>query len=207
MDSTTRRSPQSLCAALGLLTSTKRGGNTLWALRPPQPGTGSASRTRQGDAAWTNRPPAPKLDRADSSPAKVWSRAGRCSLGVVRGCPLGTDEDRCEWHASGTAVEDDPGIWLRRWFYPDRTVRHVLGDHRLVGRARRARGGGVGRLELHVAHLLPTRSGAYRVVELQFRIAVGDRCWPLLSVVHPSAADPARTNRAAPSDVDGQALA
>jgi hypothetical protein len=40
--------------------------------------------------------------------------AGRCCLGVVRGCPVGTDKDRCEWHASGTAAEDDPGIRLRR---------------------------------------------------------------------------------------------
>jgi hypothetical protein len=52
----------------------------------------------------------------------------------------------------------------------------------------------VGRLELHVAHLLPTRSGACRVGELQFRCAVGDRCCPLLSAVHPSDADPVRTD-------------
>jgi hypothetical protein len=33
--------------------------------------------------------------------------AGRGCHGVVRGCPLGTGQDCCEWHDSGTAVEDD----------------------------------------------------------------------------------------------------
>jgi hypothetical protein len=28
-------------------------------------------------------------------------------FGVVCGCPLGTGHDRCEWHSSGTAGEDD----------------------------------------------------------------------------------------------------
>ena len=28
-------------------------------------------------------------------------------LGVVCGCPLRTGQDRCEWHGSGTAGEDD----------------------------------------------------------------------------------------------------
>ena len=54
---------------------------------------------------------------------------------VVRGCPLGTVQDCCEWHASGTAAEDDSGIPLRRWLYPDRTVRPVFDDHRLVGKS------------------------------------------------------------------------
>jgi hypothetical protein len=30
-----------------------------------------------------------------------WRRSRQC--GVVRGCPLGTGQDRCEWHASGPA--------------------------------------------------------------------------------------------------------
>jgi hypothetical protein len=54
---------------------------------------------------------------------------------VVRGCPLGTDEDRCEWHACGTASEDDPRTPWRRWLCLDRRVRPVLGDHRLVGKS------------------------------------------------------------------------
>jgi hypothetical protein len=28
-------------------------------------------------------------------------------FGVVCGCPLGTGHDRCEWHSSDTAGEDD----------------------------------------------------------------------------------------------------
>jgi hypothetical protein len=51
---------------------------------------------------------------------------------VVRGCPLGTVQDGCEWQACGTAVEEDDDIRLRRWLHPDCGVRPVLGDHRLV---------------------------------------------------------------------------
>jgi hypothetical protein len=43
--------------------------------------------------------------RAVLPPAKVWSGAGRAGHGVVRGCPLDTGRDCCEWHASGTASE------------------------------------------------------------------------------------------------------
>jgi hypothetical protein len=49
---------------------------------------------------------------------------------VVRSGPA---KDPSEWHASGTAAEDEPGIRLRRWFHPDRTVRLVFGDHRPRG--------------------------------------------------------------------------
>jgi hypothetical protein len=56
-------------------------------------------------------------------------------FGVVRGCPLRTGPDRCEWHASGMAAEDDTGIGLGLWFHPDPTVRSVLGDHRLMGKS------------------------------------------------------------------------
>src|SRR4029450_8423167 len=41
--------------------------------------------------------------------------AGRGRFVVVRGCPLGPGGDRCEWHASGTAAEEVPGIQLRGW--------------------------------------------------------------------------------------------
>jgi hypothetical protein len=61
--------------------------------------------------------------------------------GVVRGCRLETGMDRCEWRACGTASEDGPRTAWRRWLRLDRRVRSVLGDHRLVARARRARGG------------------------------------------------------------------
>ena len=61
--------------------------------------------------------------------------AGRGRLGVVRGCPFATGKDRCEWQANGMAAEDDPGIRLRRWRHPDRTVRSVLGEECLVGKS------------------------------------------------------------------------
>jgi hypothetical protein len=41
--------------------------------------------------------------------------AGQGRGGVVRGCPLGTGQDRCEWHAHGTAGEEDVArTWRRR---------------------------------------------------------------------------------------------
>jgi hypothetical protein len=61
--------------------------------------------------------------------------AGRGRFLVVRGCPLGTVHDRCEWHASGTAVEEDAGYIAAPLAPPDRRVRSVLGDHRLVGKS------------------------------------------------------------------------
>jgi hypothetical protein len=79
------------------------------------------------------RPLAPKA-RSDRIMTCGWRERCRSkSFGVVRGCPLGTAQDRCEWHASGTAA--DPGIWLRRYFYLDRRVRPVLGGHRLMGKS------------------------------------------------------------------------
>ena len=51
----------------------------------------------------------PKPDRAGSLPAAPVSGAARARCGVVRGCPLETGQDRCEWHASGTAGEYDIG--------------------------------------------------------------------------------------------------
>jgi hypothetical protein len=78
-------------------------------------------------------------------------------------------------------------------------VRPVAGDHRLVGRAPRARGSRVGRLELHVTSLPRPRSGGYRSDDLRFLRTSGDRSCPPLSVVRLSAADPARTKRVQPS--------
>jgi hypothetical protein len=85
--------------------------------------------------ASTNRPLLPKPDRAGSSPVTAGNGAGRGRPGVVRGCPLGTVQDRCEWHAYGTVGEDDPRTPWRRWLRLDRRVRPVLGDHRLVGKS------------------------------------------------------------------------
>jgi hypothetical protein len=49
-------------------------------------------------------------------------------LWVIRGCPLGTVQDRCEWHACGAASDDDPRTPWRRWLRLDRRVRPVLGQ-------------------------------------------------------------------------------
>jgi hypothetical protein len=47
---------------------------------------------------------------------------GHC--GGVRGCPLGTGQDRCEWHGSGTAGEDERGCGVA-----------VVGSARAIGEA------------------------------------------------------------------------
>jgi hypothetical protein len=90
---------------------------------PPRPETGSAGRARQGRCK-----PRP-TDHQLAKPVRGCSLAGRVSngaghghRGIVRECPLGTGHDRCQWHASGTAGEDEPGsglaamvAQLRRW--------------------------------------------------------------------------------------------
>ena len=53
---------------------------------------------------------------------------------VVR---LGTDQDRCEWHASGTAGEDDVRRAWQRGHRLDRRVRLDPRDASLVGKGRR----------------------------------------------------------------------
>jgi hypothetical protein len=119
--------------------------------------------------------------------------AGRGRFIVVRGCPLGTAQDRCEWHACGTASEDDPRILWRRWLRLDRRVRPVLGDHRLVGKSPEGLAAGGGTVELYRADL---PAGGYRAIsgrDLRF----SDRrvSFPLLSVATGSGADLAWTER------------
>jgi hypothetical protein len=60
-----------------------------------------------------------KPDRAGSLAGDVVIAAGRGRRGLVRECPLGTGHDRCEWHGSGTAGEDD-GAHTRRRRLPGR---------------------------------------------------------------------------------------
>jgi hypothetical protein len=61
------------------------------------------------------------------------SGAGRGRRGVVRGCPLGTDHDRCEWHGSGTA-RGQPWYACRCWVHLDHRVRAVRGNHGCMGK-------------------------------------------------------------------------
>jgi hypothetical protein len=56
------------------------------------------------------------------------SGAGRGRRGVVRGCPLGTDHDRCEWHGTGTA-RGQPWYACRCWVHLGQRVRAVRGNH------------------------------------------------------------------------------
>jgi hypothetical protein len=76
------------------------------------------------------KPVPPLLPRARMGPALVERAQRRC-----RNCPLGSVQDFCEWHASGTAVEDDAEQPVCLRFHPDRRVRPVLGDHHLVGKS------------------------------------------------------------------------
>jgi hypothetical protein len=70
--------------------------------------------------------------RATEHPARAGNGAGRGCFAVVRACPLRTVQDRCEWHACGTASEDDPRTQWRRWLRLDRRVRLVQADHCVV---------------------------------------------------------------------------
>jgi hypothetical protein len=79
----------------------------------------------------------PKPDRAGLPPATIENGAGRGRCGVVRGCPLRTGRDRCEWHGSGTPDEDDVRRARKSRHQLDRRVRPDPGDTRLVGKGRR----------------------------------------------------------------------
>ena len=52
---------------------------------------------------------------------------------VVRGYPLGTIQDRCEWHTSGTAGEEDVACAWRRRRPGRRELTRVLGDGLIRG--------------------------------------------------------------------------
>ena len=80
-----------------------------------------------------HRPLLPKPDRGRSSPARMRNDAGRGCFGVARGCPLGTDHDRCEWHGSGTA-RGQPWYACRCWVHLDHRVRAVRGNHGCMGK-------------------------------------------------------------------------
>jgi hypothetical protein len=75
----------------------------------------SAGRARQGRCRPRRTDPQlAKPARAGSLPAEAGNGAGQGYLAVVRGCPLGTGQDRREWHASGTAGEGNPARTCRR---------------------------------------------------------------------------------------------
>jgi hypothetical protein len=79
----------------------------------------------------------PKPDRAGSLPRELVNGAGRGRRWVVRGCPLETGQDRCEWHGSGTAGENDDAHTYERRLSGDCGARPVQADHLLVGKPSR----------------------------------------------------------------------
>jgi hypothetical protein len=70
----------------------------------PRPLSGAPQARSQPQAS---DPPAPKASSAAGVTCEDGVRRRWGCLVVVRGCPLGTVQDCCEWHACGTAVEDD----------------------------------------------------------------------------------------------------
>jgi hypothetical protein len=117
------------------------------------------ARARRGpavpDAVRTQHGPAPldyllaKPDRPAWSPATAGNGAGRGRCGVVRDCPVGTSQDRCEWHGSGTAGENDAcGAWQCR-HQPDRRVRLDPGRSASLARAA-GPATGVGGIRTHI---------------------------------------------------------
>jgi hypothetical protein len=52
--------------------------------------------------------------------------AGHGRSGVVRGCPLGTGQNCCEWHDRGTAGENDVVQPISVDYQVGRMVRPVL---------------------------------------------------------------------------------
>jgi hypothetical protein len=64
--------------------------------------------------------------------------AGRGHRGVVRGCPLGTGQDCCEWHDSGTADEHDRGSGLAVMAPARAMARPVQGNTSLIGKLPKA---------------------------------------------------------------------
>jgi hypothetical protein len=127
---------------------------------------------------------------------------GRLGVTVsVRCIPLVTAAygTRVAWPARTTMLRpdgDDSQL--------DHRVRPVLGEPLLVGRARRAHGSRVGRLELHSGRLPHPRSEGWSWGNVQLRRTSGDRPCPLLSAVHPPAMDPARTKGSGPSGRGGR---
>jgi hypothetical protein len=54
---------------------------------------------------------------------------------------LDTGGDRCFWHASGTAGQNDDAHTWRQRLQLDRRVRAIPGDHRFVGKGQRPAAG------------------------------------------------------------------
>jgi hypothetical protein len=106
-------------------------GPSFCSRRPaPQPCPGSGTRGFEPAT-----PCSPKPDRAPLSPARMGNGTGRCCFVVVRGCPLGTVQDRCEWHARGTAGRNDDTRACQRRLPAHQRVRPVPGVYCFVDKS------------------------------------------------------------------------
>jgi hypothetical protein len=105
-------------------------------LNGPQPRRGpgwdsdwpDAARPMQASTTRPHDPLLAKPDWARSLAADVVIAAGRGRHSLVRECPLGTGQDRCEWHGSGTAGEDNVRTAWQPRHRLDRRVRPVQVD-------------------------------------------------------------------------------
>jgi hypothetical protein len=80
------------------------------------------------------QPLLPRPDRPGSLPEEMGNAAGRLRPGVVRGCPLGTGHDRCEWHGGGTAPRTTLVKPAAAGVHLDHRVRAVPGNHCCMGK-------------------------------------------------------------------------
>jgi hypothetical protein len=78
--------------------------------------------------------------RAGSSPGEAVNGAGHGRCGVVRGCPLATGQDSCEWHACGTAGSTRMASGCRRRLQMSRRRGPPWMTDCLVGKPRRRPG-------------------------------------------------------------------
>jgi hypothetical protein len=130
-------------------------------------------------------------DRAGSPPATVENGAGQEGHGVVRGCLLGTGQDCCEWHASGTAGEDDDRSHVAATAPNSAGGEAVLGDHRLVGKSPKgSRQPGLGDLNSAPPPGTSTPKVAWLQLgewsDLWFPVTCRDRWYPLDSLTCPA---------------------
>jgi hypothetical protein len=102
---------------------------------------------------------------------------------------------RASSHASTPASRESPRRNVARAANAHRCTIAVTGDkHRQPAIGREPESVEMGRLELHCIDLLHQRSGGCRASDLRFHRQPGVRSCPLVSMAHPSAADPARTS-------------
>jgi hypothetical protein len=105
----------------------------------------------------------------------IMNGAGQGHRGIVRGYPLGTGHDSCEWHGSGTAGEDDVRRAWQLGHYMDQRVRPDSGDACFVGKGRQPAAARQVGFEPGSMLLRRPRSERCRRSDLRFLLAGRDR--------------------------------